>query len=72
MVAERIIRRTLLDTDWVLGAQTSISSVLDKDRYLSSTEFTLFTQGSFDFSVYRENDQPREFAIEFDPEGGSF
>lgn len=36
MVAEQIVRRTLFDTDWIISTKTSIQSVLDKGRYLSS------------------------------------
>src|SRR2546425_6643673 len=66
MTAERIIRRTLSDTQWVLSKERTIDSVIDKDRHLSKEEFSLYSKGSFDFVVQHEEDDEPDFAIEFD------
>lgn len=63
---DRLLRRTLTDTEWVIGANTSLQSVLDKDRSLTPAEFSLYTRGHLDFVVSRADDDEPEFAIEFD------
>src|SRR2546428_12305010 len=66
--ADRIIRRTLADTEWLISRETRIQSVLDKERdSLSTAEFNLYSHGSFDFVIFPEDEgHPPEFAIEFD------
>jgi hypothetical protein len=66
--ADRIIRRTLADTEWLISRETRIQSVLDKERdSLSTAEFNLYSHGSFDFVIFREDEgHPPEFVIEFD------
>jgi Protein of unknown function (DUF2726) len=67
MAADRIIRRTLAGTEWLISRETRIQSVLDKERDgLSTAEFNLYTRGSFDFVVYHEDENLPEFVIEFD------
>ena len=64
--AERIIRRTLLETNWVLYRERRVDSILDKDRHLSTEEYRLYSRGSFDFVVQHEDEDEPAFAIEFD------
>lgn len=66
LTAERIIRRTLLKTQWVLSKQRTIESVVEKDRYLSADEFSLYSRGSFDFVVQHEQEDEPAFVLEFD------
>lgn len=64
--AEQIIRRTLLDSDWVLSRGPAVSTVFEKDRYLAPDEYSLYSQGSFDFVVQHADQDQAEFVIEFD------
>ncbi len=68
MAADRIIRRTLADTEWLISRETRIQSVLDKERdSLSTAEFNLYSRGSFDFVIFTEEEgHSPEFVIEFD------
>jgi len=46
--------------------QRTIDSVIERDRYLSAEEFSLYTRGSFDFVVQHEQEDEPAFALEFD------
>jgi hypothetical protein len=67
LTADRIMRRTLAGTDWLISRETRIQSVLDKDRdSLSDAAFNLYSRGSFDFVVYHHDRDEPEFVLEFD------
>lgn len=68
MAADRIIRRTLAGSEWLISRETRIQSVLDKGRdSLSTAEFNLYSRGSFDFVIFPEDEgHSPEFVIEFD------
>lgn len=67
LIADRIIRRNLVDSGWIISAKTSVQSVLDKHRqHLFTDEFNLYSRGHFDFAVYSEEEHEPAFAVEFD------
>lgn len=69
IVAHRILRRTLADSRWLLSANVSIQSVLEREERLSRAAFSMFTRGSFDFVVYDGEDYVPAFVLEVDGVG---
>lgn len=63
---ERVLRRVIDGTEWMLTIKTPIQTVLAKDEHLTEAEFSMYTRGHFDFVVYRAADSIPEFAVEFD------
>lgn len=64
--AARILRRTLEDTRWLVYANVSLQSVLEREERLSPAAFSMFTRGSFDFVVCDDQDYQPVFALELD------
>lgn len=60
MRADKILRRSLEGTGWLVYANVSLQSVLQKEERLSPAAFSMLTRGSFDFVVCDGQDyQPR-------------
>lgn len=65
-VADRILRRTLEGTPWLVFANVSLQSVLQREERLSPAAFSMLTRGSFDFVVCDDQDYLPIFAVELD------
>jgi len=66
IVADRILRRTLEGTPWLVYANVSLQSVLQREERLSPAAFSMLTRGSFDFVVCDDQDYLPIFAVELD------
>src|SRR5438132_1677988 len=65
--AEQVLRRGLSGTGWTVALKLPIQVVLHKEAArLTREEFSLYTRGHFDFTVYGEDDHEPAFAVEFD------
>lgn len=68
--AEGILRRTLMGTGWTVALKLPIQVVLNKETTrLTEAEFSLYTRGHFDFTVYDEEEHEPAFVVEFDAFG---
>jgi hypothetical protein len=65
--AEEIIRRVIAGTEWSVALKLPIQEVVEKaSTRLSEDEFSMYTRGHLDFTVYRNTDIAPTFAVEFD------
>jgi len=68
--AERVLRRSLSGTGWTVALKLPIQVVLNREAVrLTSEEFSLYTRGHFDFTVYDEDNHEPAFVVEFDAFG---
>lgn len=66
IAADRILRRILEKTPWLVYANVSLQSVLQREERLSPAAFSMLTRGSFDFVVCDDQDYHPIFALELD------
>ncbi len=64
--ADRILRRSLEGTPWLVYANVSLQAVLQREERLSPAAFSMLTRGSFDFVVCDDQDYQPTFALELD------
>ncbi len=66
MRADKILRQSMEGAGWLVYANVSLQSVLQKEEHLSPAAFSMLTHGSFDFVVCDDQDYQPIFALELD------